>query len=256
MIIGDRKKRVFASTLTYELGRQLGIQEAAAEFRAQLMDPSRESLPVVRLFARLARLAEVEVYHGASTTLPKARSRAAHAALQSGCEYWLMCDDDVECDAETLASMLQAAGESYSARAVVLPCLMRGAGDEKATVNVQFDGLLPLVSGGSTLRTARRAGTGCMLLTREALVRLYSHYSYDPALDSSMTMAGERLAFRDDDGEAKLALFQLLVTSQGEWFGEDFSFCERLRSAGVPLVALLSGHSSHAGAVLDLSTIR
>lgn len=259
MIIGADRKRVFASTLTYQLGRELGIERAAREFSAQLEAPSRHSLPVVRLFARLSKMAEVQVYHGASTTLPKARSRAAYEALQSGLDYWLMADDDVECDTDTLDRLLAAVGAPGTPRAVVLPCLMRGAGVEQVTVNVQFEEQIAHTVGRSMLRIAKRAGTGCMVLTREALVQLYGHYAAEAVnadLDGIDDVPFERLQFIDDDATAKLALFQLMITPEGQWLGEDFSFCERLRRAGVPLVALCSGVSMHAGHALDVSSIR
>jgi hypothetical protein len=243
MIIGQKK--IFASTLTYQLGREVGIERAARAFQHQLDNPNRNSLPVVRVFARLSHLGEVQVYHGSSTTLPKARSRAAHEALKSEADFWLMCDDDVECDSSTLVRLLDLAGQEHAA---VLPCLMRGAGSERETVNVQFDAdaVLQVHSTGAAFKACRRGGTGMMVLSRAAL-----------ALVTQRTRE-ELGVWKDDDGQIKVPLFQLMLSEvNGDaWFGEDFSFCERLWGAGVELRALLKGTSMHAGEVLNLEAIR
>jgi hypothetical protein len=245
-VIGD--KTVFGSTLTYQLGRELGIERAAREFQNQLRNTDRNSVPCARVFARLSKLTNLQVYHGASTTLPKARSRAAHAALQSHASYWLMCDDDVEADTGTLLRMFELAGEPTELRAVVLPCLMRGAGTEQETVNVQFEpGSLLQFQGSVPWRAADRAGTGCMLLTAGALHAVTEYFRSE-------------LEFVDDDRDRKVALFQLLISDErepfGQWLGEDFSFCDRLHGAGVELRALLSGASMHAGSPLALDNVR
>lgn len=242
MILGAHT--VFFSTLTYELGRQLGIARAQREFLAQCQNPTRASLPVARMAGRLRQLADVELFHGASTTLPKARSRAAHAALRSKADFWLMCDDDVECDSGTLQRMFAAAGDPDSFSAVVLPCLMRGDATESSTVNVTFaDPPPPLESvGGATVRKCIRAGTGCLLLTRAALEEV-----------SCLPLP----LWIDDDGEQKCPVFDPIFNEAGQWLGEDLSFCQRLTGvAGVELRALLSGASSHAGNVLSLDSIR
>ncbi len=238
-----RDRSIFVSALTYELGRQLGIERAAREFQKQCEAPTRDSLPVARMVARLRSVANVSLFHAASTTLPKARSRAAHEALRSGADFWLMCDDDVECDSATLQRLLALAGEPDELGAAVLPCFMRGAGGETNTLNVQFAAASLLTVGpGGPSRRAERAGTGCMVISRGALQRVTERFRTD-------------LAWQDDDGLEKVALFQLVLDGR-KWLGEDFSFCYRLHEAGIALRALLSGSSSHAGQVLQLDSLR
>lgn len=233
---------VLVSALTYELGKQLGIERASRQFIAQCEHPNRNSLPVARMIARLRQLSEVIVYHGFSTSLPKARSRAAHEALSSAADFWLMCDDDVECDTDTLGRMFVIAGTAVPA-AVVLPCVLRGTAADRSEVNVQLTkGSIPISIGGFAAQTIDRGGTGMMLLNRAALERVSDHYRSE-------------LAWRDDDGVSKIALFQPIL-SGGEWLGEDFSFCDRLLAAGVGLWAVLDGVSLHAGEGLRLASIR
>lgn len=240
MISGRRS--IFFSTLTYELSRQLGNQQAAAELVEQCRTPTKTSLPVARMVYRVSQWHDVQLYHGAGSYLPKARSRAAHAALQSGADYWLMCDDDVECDARAIETLLRCS--MYDDRvAVGLPCWLRGA-RESEQINVQWDG--DLVLGGT--RKAKRIGTGCLMLSRVALQEVTD-------------MCNPALAWDDDDEQRKVALFRDLAwqnheTRRQEWLGEDFSFCHRLRDAGVELRGVVEGVSRHAGEALQLDSLR
>lgn len=241
MIIGSH--RVFFSTLTYELGRQLGIEGAAAEFLRQCERPTRASLPVARMVARLREIADVQLYHGASTNLPKARSRAAHEALISGADYWLMCDDDVECDSRALGAMFDCAGAGDLA-AAVLPCLMRGTAKESETVTIEWDSSIVVQAGAGMWRAVRRGGTSMMLVTRIALGHV-------------VTEAARQLPlWIDDDGREKVPLFALQHGPDGQWWGEDYSFCERLHEACVDMRAPLWGVSMHAGNALRLDSLR
>ena len=239
---------VFLSVLTYELGRQVGISEAPHEFRRQVDDPkSPDNLPAARVAARLAELGTVMLYHGAGTNLSKARSRAAHAARKwlteqndSRRRVWVMCDDDVECDATTLHKLIAAAG---SDRVAVLPCPIRGTASEQQTVNVVWDSSLVVVENGVRTRAASRAGCGLMVVPLGALERVMADQNRDV------------WGFDDDDGEHKLALFHQTFVDAGDrrlWLGEDYSFCWRLRAAGVPLVGIVEGIAIHDGVGLDL----
>lgn len=239
---------VFLSVLTYELGRQVGISEAPHEFRRQVDDPkSPDNLPAARVAARLSELGTVMLYHGAGTNLAKARSRAAHAARkwlgeqsETRQRVWIMCDDDVECDARTLSQLITAAG---SDRVAVLPCPIRGTASEQQTVNVVWQSQLTMFEQGVRTRAARRAGCGLMVVPIGALQRL-------------MANTESEVLFDDDDGERdKLGLFHQMFIDEGDrrlWLGEDYSFCERLRAAGVPLVGIVEGIAIHDGVGLDL----
>ena len=62
------------------------------------------------------------------------------------------------------------------------------------------------------------------------------------------------LGFMDDDGQTRVALFNLLLEPP-RWYGEDFSFCVRADRAGIPIDALVQGTSTHDGQQLDLGTL-
>lgn len=240
---------IFVSVLTYELGKALGIEDATLEFRRQVDDPkSPENLPAARVVARLRELGSVMLYHGAGTCLPKARSRAAHAALswlreqdESQRAIWVMVDDDVECDARTLRTLLAAAAAD---RVAVLPCPIRGNAAEQHTLNLAWESSLLLQSEGVTVRPVKRAGCGMMVVPLAALQRV----SDDERADW----------WHDDDDQPKRALFQQLFAPRSDddqrlaWLGEDYSFCERLRASGVSIVGIVDGVAIHDGQALDL----
>lgn len=231
------------STLTYGLGKMLGIELAAKELARQLVgpfDPHEElALPVVRTIRHLQTLDQCMLYHGASTTLPKARSRAAHAMLESTADIWVMCDDDVSTDLETIKRLVAIA---RSGRVAVLPCAVRSTRADHR-VNIQWLGPLVDVHGGVATRGVRRGGCGLMVVPHVALARVTDEYR-------------ETLSYFDDDGVRRVGLFHMLFFGGGPnqlWLNEDYSFCERLRAAGVEICAPVEGSSLHDGVAIDLA---
>jgi hypothetical protein len=240
---------IFLSVLTYELGRQLGVEAAAREFARMVTAPPKEPrLPAASVAYNLQRLSSLEqvmLYHPFGTRLPQLRSRCAHAMLQSEADVWVMVDDDVATDAEVLRAML-AVARSPEHPTVILPCLVRGARGEER-LNVEFGSAVIQDIAGQPVTRLIRGGCGLMVVHRSALVQASSYAQL----------------YRDDDGEVKRAFFRDILESEdvssdgGErWLGEDLSFCARLSAAGVLLVAPAEGQSFHAGMVLNLGSGR
>jgi hypothetical protein len=247
--------RIFVSCLTYELSKRLGVELAAKEFARMCECPEPGDLPCARMVGRLRQFGALALYHAAGSCLPKLRSRCAHAALESGADYWVMLDDDVECESATLDRLLAAAGDPLEACIVVLPCRLRGDAGERDTVNVRFVDAGPVVVGnGGPIREIIHGGCGCMVVTRGALQRVSEYYRRE-------------LSWQDDDRCTKVALFEMIrelplpdpklrpLEQEPEWLGEDLSFCRRVRETGVPIFALLSGLSFHDGQALKLNEI-
>jgi hypothetical protein len=231
---------LFVSCLTYELTRRVGVERSGATFVQMARAPDSSSLPAARTVARLAQLGELELFHGVSSCLPKARSRAAAAALKSNAGYWLMCDDDVEAPGATLADLINAAGPPNDARISVLPCLVRGSAQR---INCEFSGASRLNAEAAVwVRPVSLAGCGLMVVTRAALERLFSVYV-------------EELGFTDDDGQQRVALFNMLLEPP-RWYGEDYSFCRRADRAGIPIDGLVQGVSTHDGQSLQLDSLK
>jgi len=235
---GDR--RLFVSTQTYEMGKRLGIEQAQQAFTRET-EVERPRLPNARVVRKLRELGTVALFHASSTSLPKLRSRAAHAALQTEAEYWVMVDDDVECDMGTLQRMLSLAGPPDEPTLVALPCLLRGIGLEKQSVNVKARSSVARLVRGELAFELEQAGCGLLIVTRGALLR--------------MAQAHSRLNFIDDDGVIKCALFAMELSNEG-WFGEDLSFTRRASALHIPIYAPASGVSDHDGHKLDLSQLR
>jgi len=232
---------LFVSCLTYELTRRVGVERSGAAFVQMVRAPDGNALPAARAVARLAETGvELELFHGVSSCLPKARSRAAAAALKSNAAYWLMVDDDVEAPTETLVDLINAAGPPSEPRISVLPCLVRGSADRS---NCAFRGAARLNAQASAwVRPVSLAGCGMMVVNRAALERLFDVYR-------------EELGFTDDDGQQRVALFNMLLEPP-RWYGEDFSFCVRADRAGIPIDALVQGASTHDGQELQLESLR
>jgi hypothetical protein len=246
------KRSIICSTMVYALGKDLGLDGALEEWKRQMAEPNTESLPVVRMFARVAAAAagldalpgkpfaelgkpeqfEIGVHVDiAATSIAKSRSRAFHVA--KGADFWFACDDDVEASQNTVANLLIEA-DVPTPRIVVLPCYLR----DRPIVGVKF-------SAGARVRgmhaPIENAATCCFVANRAAL----------QLLDRTC----QHLKFRDDDGVERLALF-LEVLDRGQWLGEDFAFFQRAALAGVELVALMSGLSRHAEQPLQIDQLR
>lgn len=234
---------IFVSCLTYELGKRLGIEGAAREFQRQCEQPRKGDLAAARMVLRMRQLGAVGVFNSYGTCLPKLRSRCASEALSSGAEFWVLCDDDVECDSQTLTRLIKLAATGCVA---VLPCLVRGDDDElQHKVNVVLRGDAHMLEGydSSWWRHVALGGCGLMVVPRSVLLALDERYR-------------DELPWLDDDGKQRVALFEMLREPDGCWWGEDFSFCRRVERAGIPIKAPVTGTSSHDGQVLDLDVLR
>lgn len=234
---------IVVSLLTYELGKALGIDGAAHEVATQLSGDCLpgDELAAVRTIQRLRSIDELMVYHGASTTLPKARSRAAHAALAaSAADLWVMVDDDVETDPDTLAQLIAIARTGTVA---VLPCAVRSTSGDKRVNVVWHSALVQVDKRGVSSRAVLRGGCGLMVVPRTALQLVTDDYRSE-------------LSYRDDDGEERVALFsQLFLGSPRVWLGEDYSFCARLRASGIAIAAPVKGQSIHDDMLVNLRDV-
>jgi hypothetical protein len=237
-LLGERS--FFVTPSTYALGKAMGVERAGAAFLEMIDKPSAKSdcLPSARMICRLQEMGKVTMWHGWGTDLPKLRSRAAYAAFEGACDQWVTLDDDVECDTATLRSLVEMAGHE---RIAVLPCLIRGSKAEAGALNVVFEGALLTPSPGGLARPCKRGGTGCMVVGGQALARMMMHYR-------------DELGWLDDDQRMKVALFEARVQQQ-QWFGEDYSFCNRARSLGIEILSPAAGRSNHDGRILDLAAI-
>jgi hypothetical protein len=177
------------------------------------------------------------------------RSRAAHAAFTSPADLWMSIDDDVEATFETLQALVEAVRSEPGKLVVVAPCWLRGKVqgghlDQVECINVAFDESAPsharlLPQSGARCFPAIAGGFGLVAMSRTTL---------EHAL-----LANAHLSYRDDDGEQRVGLFHEDL-ADGRWWGEDLSFFRHL-PPDVRVEVLATGHTAHAGMVLDLSTL-
>jgi hypothetical protein len=230
---------IFVSTMVYQLGRELGAANALAEFTRQLEaaskgEPEPEALPVVRAIARLRGMFEVVLHVDCgATSIGRARSRAFHNFVKSGCSTWVSIDDDVEADASTLAALVEAVEGSTSI--CIGPCLLR----ETARVNVMLDRLREAreLPSGARVIGALAGGFGLVAMSRSAAARFATRYA-------------KSLRWVDSDKQAKVAIFHELLV-EGQLYGEDMAFFART-PPGVRVEALATGRTVHAGLELEL----
>src|SRR6478609_4200445 len=96
---------IYASTYVYCLGRELGAEDAAAEFRRQVIEPTEDSLPSARAISRLRHIEDIVLHiDAAATSIGRARAPSLHQFRQhaSAPDVWVSIDDDVDATSETL----------------------------------------------------------------------------------------------------------------------------------------------------------
>lgn len=236
---------VIVTLPAYTIGKALGVEEGMRELQRQIQSPDAASLPAVRLITRLRRLADLHVrLDTGGTHLCLVRSRHAHEAWTSGADVWFSVDDDNDATQETIADMLTAV-EGPEPRIVIAPYIVRG--EETRThvlVNVDLPRIVTTerqLPSGARLRPVSKGGFGLVAMNRAALAAVRGVCGH--------------LLYRDTDEIDRLALFSPeIMGDPPRWLADDFSFFARV-PAHVHLEALLTGHTSHAGERLDLSTI-
>jgi len=230
---------ICVSVSFYALAKQHGAEGARKLVLDQLNATDAESLPAIRTVAMLRELQDCRMWPDfGGAAVGKMRSRAAHAAWTSGADTWVSCDDDVEATGETVRALVEAVSGDDPA-VCIAPCLLREA--DVVNVGVELDAAIPvrmLPSGGQAV-ACLGGGFGLVAVNRAALERIRE--------------AQKHLAFVDDDGEEKLALFVEEI-ADGRWWGEDLSFFKRM-PPGVRVECLIQGATAHEGQILDLSSL-
>jgi len=244
---------IYFSAHFYALGKTLGTKAAAETIEMQARDSSKAELPALKTLWRLRAGEDVVAYvDNGCCSLARGRSRIFHSALETMRQpqrdelepVWFACDDDCEATRSTLLSAVSLARETHGI--VLIPYLLRdgSCGDlgpthmtsvtlscAKEDVRQRQDGTLyaPCLGGGFGLVAAS-------LSACERFARSWSH-----------------LTWKDDDGVSRIAAFAEAIYND-MWLGEDLSFFARCPEE-IPVWALLTGQSYHAGHALDLAEV-
>jgi hypothetical protein len=232
------------TTHTYALGRALGIDEASEELHRQIDKPDNQSLPVVRVIARLQTLDDLCIWtDSGATRIAESRSRAFHQALHCGADVWFACDDDCEATLDTIAWLVEAVRGRNGV--CFAPYWARLSRERLPGINCNLPdvgtGERPFrtLSGGGKVVPANYGGMGLVAMSREAMIETAN--------------ANERFTYTDTEGTTRIALFMEYI-EKGFWLGEDVAFFRRLPTS-VSVEALVTGHSMHHGNRLDLSIV-
>jgi len=235
---------VAASVITYELGKRLGPEAAAAEFLRQAtrseLEPgdAGDDLPSARCVRRLRRLADVALLHDAGgTSIGIGRARQFTMALETGADVWLSIDDDLDCSSDTLSHLLGAI-DPTAEQIVIVPYWLRQQTPMVAVTLDQENTLERITSTGARLRRAITGGFGLVAVTRSAML--------------AMVKAWPGLEYIDNDGKRRIGMFIEFIRG-GWWYREDFAFFSRVPRS-VRVEALLTGYTDHAGKPLRLET--
>lgn len=234
---------IFFATHLYTLGWQLGIDEATAEFKRQVDDPNEDSLPCVRTLARLRELDDCQLWFDTgSTRIGHSRSLAFADGLSSLCDIWFTCDDDCEADTATLQAMLDAVRDQLGI--CVAPYFTRGSATQRPTIALEFPRIFSTrtLASGAVLVRASSAGLGLTAISRRAM----------SVIDLAAT--ADLRFMRGDAGQWGNAHFLERITPDGRWLGEDIAFFSRIPDH-LPIEALVTGNTVHAGQHLDLSVL-
>jgi len=230
---------IFLSVSLYALAKEHGARVAKQIFREQLEAPGADSLPCVRVIARLREAGDLKLFPDfGGSAVAKMRSRAAAAAHESGCDVWISCDDDVEAPWDVLRDLIEAVAGAEPA-VCLAPYWGRGADVVMIAVEPNaVSAVRGLPSGGRTVKCLA-GGFGLVAINRAALEQAIA--------------AHPELLYLDDDGKEKCALFSEVIARR-RWWGEDLSFFRRLPPA-TRVECLIAGATSHDGQVLDVAHI-
>ena len=223
---------LFVSIFAYAWGKGGGIL-------ARELDQGEDSaVPAFRTLHRLRKIRETALCLETSTLIARARCRAAGAFLHTGLPLWLTIDEDVEADDAALRALLACSSVDHLAFAA-----MRLRGDDgRLNVEAAADKLqsaADILHGprDESMFSVSRAGAALGVFGRDAIVRM------------TMPSMGVETFVEDVPPLNYVecpALF-LERIKDGQWQGEDVSFCDRARASNVSMLALAHRGVTHAG---------
>jgi hypothetical protein len=223
--------RAYITISSYVLGRLYSPKLASNILTEMVTQPLASTTPLpgcttIRTIWQIlqGRGGEADLHaDGGGSHIAKTRSRHFSAAVTAGADVWITVDDDVEADEKCLGAMLLLL-DVKEPRIVGAPCLMRDTG----TANFEEPAITrPTQDFPVRHREIAAIGTGLLGVNRAALDRLTAT---EPSL-------------LDHGGELYPVFAE--VRDGRHWYGEDISFCRRAQSAGIPILACLTGTTRH-----------
>jgi hypothetical protein len=220
-----RREPLFVSCFVYCWSKWAGRNWKELEKR-QLQDPDASFIAGFRTMGQARRVSVCQEFVDGSTSITRARSRAAGEFLRSQANVWLTIDDDCFVSDETIARLVDCVNETRGM--VAMPYVLR-EGDRPSFWANSINGadiedvagskLLPIMANGLGVTAIHRAAVNAIISSGVVpeVTRPEAHYP---------------------------ALF-LEHVADGRWIGEDYAFCELLRGAGRLLHLLCDAECVH-----------
>ena len=222
---------LFVSVFAYAWAKNGGT------LKHELEDGERASTAAFRTLARIRSKYDAALCLETSTLIARARCRAAGAFLASKLPVWLTLDEDVDASLEAVDALLAPLFHFLPVPVALGAMRLR----TERRFNVELAprpeaSAQALLSPGAGTYPAVRGGLALAAMTRASI--------------ENMAACHAELDFVEDVaplGRIECPGLFLETIRSGAWQGEDMMFCERARSAGVPLVAVLHPGVTHAG---------
>ena len=159
--------------------------------------------------------------------LPKVRNGIVKRFIDSGADVLVFVDSDMAWDVATLAKLVDAPFDvsvaNYRKRNSEVTWLAEPVREDGQVVGSTV--------GGDVWLQTRRAGTGLMVIRRRTIMEMVSRY---PEL--TYTENGEQIPCLFDFG-----------LRNGQYHGEDYTFCQRLEAIGGQIFMLADAYVGHIG---------
>lgn len=182
--------------------------------------PTYDGKLSIKLAYSLAQLMPAAMRHGISVRLAHvtgcsiitmARNKLVDEFLKTDCTELLFIDSDVICQSEDILRLLAQSGD----KDITAGNYPRRAKDKKFFMDLHFDKNNELEFDGSLMRI-NRVGTGFMLIQRHVIE----------------TLAAKAEKYVSMDGAAEVhSIFDFKIEN-GNFVGEDYSFCDKARAEG------------------------
>ncbi len=238
--------RLFIGMPIYQLGEERSTKGLVRALQ-------KGDVPAMRTAARILQRypsARFDVKPG--TLLSIARAELASAFEQSGCDYWLSLDQDIEFDLDVLQGLLAADGD-----VVLATYPMRGAPDVMPLGFGRHElNALPFrtTSLGHRVIEIEAAGLGCALIARRVVLVLQEKH---PELRFfHWTKESPEVEFASE--RQRWALFNQEVRDvdgMPRYLGEDYAFFHRVRAAGLRVECLVDAVIAHDGVAHSLAEL-
>jgi hypothetical protein len=201
---------------SYDLaGKSLFVALPAYDFKVSL-----------KLAVSLARFTQVAAQHGIAvqigsicgcSVVSRARNLLAQDMIESGCDYLLFIDSDINFEPEHILRLMAWAGDPKKSIVAAVP---RVRSENKVYIaDLDYDDNGELTMNGMGLVRGKRVATAFMLIRREVFTEMVEAHPdwtyYDKRSDRMVP-----------------CLFDFKLTEEG-YIGEDFLFCDRARELGL-----------------------